>query len=165
MIISLLVFSGCGFHLKGVQGSKQVSPEQLTSEQFTLEQRTEIKTIYPLYENVSANFRQEFQQLLIENNQQANDVDSAEIKINFINEKWQRQSLTVSDTGIPVEYRLSVIVSYRVSENDLDQYREISESRDFRSNNSQLLAIDSQQSLLKKQIQQRIARLIVRSLR
>jgi len=145
----IVLLSGCGFHLKGVQ-------------------QTDLKSIYPVYENVSATFRQNFQQALNQNGHDVYDAESADVKIIFLKDVWQRQSLTVSDTGIPVEYRLSCTVSYRFSEkgveNGSEKNRDITESRDFKSNNSQLLANDSQQTHLKFQIQKRISQLIIRNL-
>ncbi len=138
-----IFLAGCGFHLKGTQS-------------------VSVKTISPVYENVSATFRQSFQQVLENNAWQVIDAESADVSVVFLKGFWQRQSLTVTDTGIPAEYRLSYTLRYRFTVNGVEKYREIVESRDLKSNNAQLLAIDSQQAYLKRQIQKRISQLVIR---
>lgn len=150
-LVEVFLLSGCGFHLKGFHDNGR--------------QFDELSLIYPVYEKVSAAFRQEFQQQLIGNKKLASNTDSAGIKIIFFKEDWKRKSLTVSDIGIPVEYRISCTISYRIIENGSEVLREITESRDFQSNNSQILAVDRQQSLLKQQILQKISHEIIYRLR
>ena len=159
LIIALAVFSfsfitGCGFHLKGLL---------LGSSQGTA------LSIYPVYENTSSAFRLEFQQVLLENALLSVTPKATDTKVTFKKERWQRQSLSVSDKGIPAEYRLRYILSYSFQKLDsegqfIEKQREISESRDFKSNNSHLLAVDSEQSLLKRQIQQRMSLQVINSL-
>jgi len=145
--LSIFLSAGCGFHLKGWSSTDS--------------SQIKLKSIYPVYENVSASFRQEFQQLLGDSGQRAIDPEFANIKIIFLNERWKRQSLSVSDTGVPAEYRLSCIITYRFEQYGVENNFEIIERRDFKSNHSHLLAIDSQQSLLKRQILQNIANQLV----
>jgi len=143
----LVLLNACGFQLKG--GANQLSQAGI------------LKPIYPVFEKVSVGFRREFLQTLGAYSQ-AFDAKSAAVKIVFLKETCQRRSLTVTDTGIPAEYRLVCTVRYQVYENGSAKMREITESRDFKSNNAQLLAVESQQALIKAQIQQRIAGLIIR---
>ena len=147
----LTLFSGCGFHLKGAHQAGSAS-------------------IYPVYENISPPFKREFHQLLVENGQLAINSESADINLRFLKESWQKQSLSVADNGIPAEYRLRYTISYRYKKrsagdvDNVEQHQEITESRDFTSNNSQLLAIESEQAILKQQIQQRVGLQIIRQL-
>ena len=165
-LVFALVFSlaGCGFQLKGIKQAGSAS-------------------IYPVYEDGSAAFRQVFQQILLENGQLATNPETADIHVFFLKEEWQRRSLSVTGTGIPAEYRLQYFLSYKFtrqverraenqrSENQstenqsTEKYREISQSRDFVANNAQLLAVDSEQSHLKRQLQQRVAYRVIQSLK
>ena len=149
----ILFLSGCGFHLKGAIQVKQNTPSSITA-----------ASINTQYKNVSASFELEFQQLLLEQSILVKDATKADIKLVFLTENWQRQSLSVSENGLPAEYRLSYSLTYKFQKNGIVKHHEVSASRDFMSNNAQLLAVDSEQSLLKRQIQRKLAQQVIRSL-
>lgn len=141
----LLLLSGCGFHLKG---SYQL-PEQFQSVSFSS---------FDHYAHISRLVRQ----ALLDNGIK---LDSHGPQVKLLNDKLDRQTLSLFSTGQVAEYELIYTLNWQLTLPDqAPQQRSIEIRRDYQDDPTRTLAKDRERQLLLDEMRKDAAEQLVRQL-
>lgn len=154
VLMLTLMLSACGFHLRG-EGA------------FALP----FQSVYINSPNDYTPFINELKQDLRANNVQvANSSKEAQLTLQIVFEKTDKQILTLSAAGRVLEYRLQYRVSLRAYDKNVQEWlvpREITFRRDFPYDDTQVLAKEQEEAMLYTDMRhdavQQVLRLLARA--
>ncbi len=149
MLALAMLLASCGYHLRG----EAILP---------------FKTIYIEAANPNSALIKELRSNLKANGTQILDkAEKADIILNIALEQPDKQILTLDATGLVNEYQLRYRVSLRAYDNEQREWLPASElllTRDFIYDNSQILAMSSEEALLYQSMRADMAEQIMRRL-
>ena len=149
-LFSLLLLAGCGFHLQG----RQPLPEQFAY--------TYVET-----KDEQTDFVQDLRKALIASNVNViRTKGSSGATISVHADKLAERILSVSARNIPTEYELTYKVKFSVTSGrkSLIDDEEISATRDFSFDETQLLAKEREQEILREALARDLVALVMRRL-
>jgi LPS-assembly lipoprotein len=133
--VLLLVLQACGFHLRG-------------HEAFVLP----VRTLYVQSPNDLTPFIIDLKRVLQDNNVQLTDTpEQAQLTLQIVSEKTDKQILSLSGAGRVLEYRLQYQISLRAydrNQNDWLAPEEITLGRAFSYDDTRILAKEQEENLL-----------------
>jgi LPS-assembly lipoprotein len=149
MLALAMLLAACGYHLRG-------------------EAKMPFKTLYIEAVNPDSVLIKELRSNLKANNVQLLDKsDKADIILNIAQEQLDKQILTLDSSGRVNGYQLRYRVSLRAYDNEQNEWlpaNEVMLTRDFIYDNSQILAMTSEEEMLNQSMRSDMVQQIVRRL-
>ncbi|MES1981414.1 MAG: LPS assembly lipoprotein LptE [Pseudomonadota bacterium] len=135
VVAMLLILQACGFHLRG-------------HDAFVLP----VQTLYVQSPNDLTPFIIELKRVLQDNNVQLSDTaEQAQLTLQIVSEKTDKQILSLSSAGRVLEYRLQYRVSLRAYDSNQHEWlapEEITLGRVFSYDDTRILAKEQEENLL-----------------
>ena len=149
LLLTALLLSACGFHLRGQTGMP-------------------FEKLYIEAGNPGSTFVSELRRELVDNKVKlVSTADQAEVVLNIATETVDRQILTLGGDGRVNEFRLNYLVSlraYDLKQQDWIPAEEIRMRRDFSYDDTKILAKEAEEALLLQSMRTDMVQLIVRRL-
>jgi LPS-assembly lipoprotein len=148
LAVSVLLLGGCGFHLQG----RQPLPQSFSY--------TFIDT-----QDEQTDFVQDLRKALISSGSKViRTQGSSGATIRVHSDELTERVLSVSARNIPTEYELTYKVEFSVSSGgkELIEHEEISATRDFSFDETQLLAKEREQEILREALARDLVALVMR---
>jgi LPS-assembly lipoprotein len=149
LILTLLLLTACGFHLRGQVGMS-------------------FQSIYLIAPNLNSPFVNELRRNLVANKVTlANGLEQSDVVLNIVSENTEKQVLSLGGDGRVNEYRLIYRVSLRAYNQQQQEWipaEEMSLRRDFSYDDTQILAKEAEETLLYQSMRTDMVQQIVRRL-
>jgi LPS-assembly lipoprotein len=148
--LAVMCLAACGFHLEGHAPLPQ-----------------SLKTPYVETQDRQSDFAQSLQRALLSNGAHlAPDKDKASATVNILKDNLKRRVVSVSNLNQPNEYEITYTVTFSVTAGDkqLLAPQDVSATRVFSFNESQLLAKGHEEDVLRTAMARDLADMVVRRL-
>lgn len=149
-VAAAVMVAACGFHLEG----HTPLPESL-------------RTPYVETQDRQSDFVQSLQRALLSNGAHlAPDRDKASATVNILKDNLKRRVVSVSNLNQPNEYEITYTVTFSVSAGDKELLapQDVSATRVFSFNESQLLAKGNEEDVLRTAMAHDLADMVMRRL-
>ncbi|MEQ1526481.1 MAG: LPS assembly lipoprotein LptE [Gallionella sp.] len=149
LILTLLLLTACGFHLRGQVGMS-------------------FQSIYLTAPNLNSPFVNELRRNLVANKVSlASGAEQSDVVLNIVSEYTEKQVLSLGGDGRVNEYRLIYRVSLRAYNQQQQEWipaEDMSLRRDFSYDDTQILAKEAEETLLYQSMRTDMVQQIVRRL-
>jgi len=147
----LVMLVGCGFHLRG---SATLSES--------------LKLMYVQGINLQQGLGLDLRRALISNGiTVVNDYQQGSAVLTVLDNKFERRVLSVGSNAKVNEYELYGLLKYKITDGDgklLSEPQDVEARRDYRFDQAQVLASDSEETQLRKELNQQLIQSVLRRL-
>lgn len=151
VIVTLLIIAGCGFHLRGAVNL----PES-------------IKTMYVQGLNLQRGVGLTLKRHLISNGiVVVEDYQKGNAVLDILENKYERRVLSVGSSAKVSEYELYGRITFKVTDGSgaiLAEEQSVEAQKDYQFNQDEVLGAGEEESVLRKDLEQRLVRSIMRRL-